>query len=191
MWLMSDKMEIGRSHLGGPVEHSEGKGRESVVAILMFLCCSPRLCRLRTEGLVPVSKYWIYRSHVGDMGSVSIVACCQKMFGFLHCFIGWLRREIGYGPADRSVDVLWIVSGALSLRSSDSVQLYQWLVKGCHVRGLPTGSIHRAYVDWCEKRTCHGGRVFPCRVYIDSNHRDYQIWLTACSWLPSSSNLLD
>jgi hypothetical protein len=57
LWLMSDKMEIGRGQLGGPVEHSEGKGGESAVAILRFLCCSPCLCRLRIEGLVPMSKY--------------------------------------------------------------------------------------------------------------------------------------
>jgi hypothetical protein len=50
-------MEIRWGHLGGPVEHSEGNGGESVVAILEFLCDSPRLCRLRTEGLVPVIKY--------------------------------------------------------------------------------------------------------------------------------------
>jgi hypothetical protein len=55
--LILDKMEIGRGHLGGPVEHSEGKGGESVVVILRFLCGSPHLCRLRTEELVPVSKY--------------------------------------------------------------------------------------------------------------------------------------
>jgi hypothetical protein len=30
--------------VGGPVEHSEGKGRESVVAILRFLCGSPHTC---------------------------------------------------------------------------------------------------------------------------------------------------
>jgi hypothetical protein len=60
--------------LRGSVEHSERKGGESVVAISMFLCGSPRLCQLRTEGLVPVSKYWMYRSHAGDMGPVSLVA---------------------------------------------------------------------------------------------------------------------
>jgi hypothetical protein len=54
---MLDKMETGRGHLGGPVEYSEGKGGESVVAILRFLCGSPRLCRLRTEEFVSVSKY--------------------------------------------------------------------------------------------------------------------------------------
>jgi hypothetical protein len=42
--LMSDKMETGHGQLGGPVEHSEGKGGEGVVAILRFLCGSPRLC---------------------------------------------------------------------------------------------------------------------------------------------------
>jgi hypothetical protein len=55
--LTLDKMEVGRGHLLGPVEHSEGKGGVSVVAIPRFLCGSPRLCRLRTEGLIPVNKY--------------------------------------------------------------------------------------------------------------------------------------
>jgi hypothetical protein len=52
-----DKMETRRGHLGGPVEHLEGKSGESDVAILRFLCGSPHLCQLRTEGLVPVRKY--------------------------------------------------------------------------------------------------------------------------------------
>jgi hypothetical protein len=42
------------------VEHSEGKGRESVVAILRFLYGSPCMCRLMIEGLIPVSKYQTY-----------------------------------------------------------------------------------------------------------------------------------
>jgi hypothetical protein len=46
----------------------------------------------------------------------------KQMFGFLHCLISWLGRETGYGPADLSVGVLWIVSGAPFLGSSDSVQ---------------------------------------------------------------------
>jgi hypothetical protein len=54
---MLDKMETGRGHLGGSVLHSERKGGESDVTIPRFLCGSPRLCRLRTKGLVPVSKY--------------------------------------------------------------------------------------------------------------------------------------
>jgi hypothetical protein len=40
-------------HVGGSVEHSEGKGRESVVAILRFLCGSPHPCLLRTAPFCP------------------------------------------------------------------------------------------------------------------------------------------
>jgi hypothetical protein len=60
MCLMSDKMKTERVQLGGPEEHSEGKGGKSVVAILRFLCGSPCLCRLRTKGLVLVRKYQTY-----------------------------------------------------------------------------------------------------------------------------------
>jgi hypothetical protein len=56
-----------------------------------------------------------------------------------------------------------------------SVQICQSLMKGCHVRGPPAGSVHWAYVDKCGKRTCRVDRVFPCMVYIDSNRRDSQI----------------
>jgi hypothetical protein len=58
---------------------------------------------------------------------------------------------------DRAVGVLGIVLGALFLGSSDSVQPCQRLVEGCHVWGLPAGSVRRAYMDWCGKRTCHVG----------------------------------
>jgi hypothetical protein len=55
--IMMDIMETERGHLEGPVEHSEGKGGKSVVAISRFLCGSRHLCWLRIEGLVPMSKY--------------------------------------------------------------------------------------------------------------------------------------
>jgi hypothetical protein len=54
---MLDIMETRRGHLGRLVEHLKWKGGESDVAILRFLCGSPRPCRLRTEGLVAVNKY--------------------------------------------------------------------------------------------------------------------------------------
>jgi hypothetical protein len=52
----------------GSVEHSEGKGRESVVAILRFLCGSPCSCRLRTVSFWPrwqalscvLTTYWVF-----------------------------------------------------------------------------------------------------------------------------------
>jgi hypothetical protein len=69
--LMPDKIETGWGQLGGPVEHSEGKGGKSAMAILRFLCGSPHLCQLRTKGLVPLCKYRTYRSHAGDICLVS------------------------------------------------------------------------------------------------------------------------
>jgi hypothetical protein len=108
------------------------------------------------------------------MGQASLVASCRQMFGFFHCFIGWLGRETGYGPTDRSAGIVWIVSGALFLKSSDYPTLlvtrkgllcvdrvrYVWSWTIC---GLSVESV------WCV------GLVFPCRVYIDSNRRDSRI----------------
>jgi hypothetical protein len=31
-----------------------------------------------------------------------------------------------------------------------SIQIYRQLMKGCHVRGLSAGSVHRVYVDCVE-----------------------------------------
>jgi hypothetical protein len=42
-------------YVGGSVEHSEGKDGESAVAIMRFLCGSPRPCRLKT---VPFWSRW-------------------------------------------------------------------------------------------------------------------------------------
>jgi hypothetical protein len=53
---------------------------------------SPRLCRLRTDGLAPVSKYEMYRSHAGDMGPISLVACPQQKLG-LSLLIHWVAWE--------------------------------------------------------------------------------------------------
>jgi hypothetical protein len=168
-------MEIGRPHLERPVKQSEGKGRESVVAIPRFLCGSPHLCRLRTEGLVPVSKYWTYRSHAGDMGPINLVAGRSLVLG-LSLLLQWLCWERDWcgscEPLSRAER--WsqehFFSGAVV-----SVQDCRRLIKGCHVWGLPVESVHRTYVDWSEKRTWHVGQIFSCRVYINSNHRDSRI----------------
>jgi hypothetical protein len=56
-----------------------------------------------------------------------------------------------------------------------SVQICRRLVKGCHIRRPPTGSVRWAYMDRRGKHTCRVGRGFLCRVYIDSNRRDSRI----------------
>jgi hypothetical protein len=189
---MLDKMETRRGHLGGQVEHLEGKGGESAVAVPWFLCGSPHLCQLRTEGLAPVSKYWTYRSLAGVYGpSDHSNWLLADVWFFPTASLPTVGETLGMDPQiDQSVCCGLcrepFFSGAVDLfKSVDNC------VKGCHVRGPPIGSVHRAYVESRGKHTCYVGRVFPYRVYIDSNRRDSQIWVTACSWLPSSSNLLD
>jgi hypothetical protein len=71
------------------------------------------------------------------------------------------------------------------------VQRCWWLAKGFHVRGPPTGSIRGAYIDCHGKRTCRVYRVFHGMVYIDSNHRVSQIWVTAYSWQSSRCKLME
>jgi hypothetical protein len=82
-----------------------------------FLCGSPRLCQLRTEGLVPGSKYWTYWSHASDMGPTNLVTCCRQMFGFHYCFNVCVGRETGWWTCG-SLSRAGVVSGALFLGSS-------------------------------------------------------------------------
>jgi hypothetical protein len=194
---MLDKIKTRRGHLGGSVEHLEGKGGESVVAILRFLCSNIRLCRLRTEWLAPVSKYWTYRSHTGVYRPSKPISLPSIDGGFtltdsrLSWERNWVRTQLGTDPQISQPMCCGLYrepffSGAVAL----SIVVDDFM-NVCHARGLPTENVCGAYVDWREKRMYRVDRVFSYMLYIDSNHRDSRIWVTACLWLSSSSNLLD
>jgi hypothetical protein len=70
-------------------------------------------------------------------------------------------EKLSGGPADRSVGVLGIVSGAFFSGIVGLIQLCWVNVKGCHIRRLPTKSIRVAYVDRRKKCTCHVYQVSP------------------------------
>jgi hypothetical protein len=132
---------------------------------------------------VPIACRWYGPGKPSSQPSTGAWLKPTDSMSFLGEKLSWVPRATQPG---------WEVeSGTLFSGAIVSVQPYRWLVKGCHVQGPPAGSIRRAYVDWRGKRTYHIGRVFPCSVYIYSNCRDTRIWVTACSWLPSSSNLQD
>jgi hypothetical protein len=164
-----------------------GRSESGYVASWHLQGCSPHLCRLRTVQLAPASNYWTYRSHVGDMGPVSLVVGCQQELNFSPLLFGCCGREAGYGLADRLVIVLWIVSGALLLGCSGSVQIcwrpYERLLYVNHVIYVWSWTIRGLSVEnvWCV------GWVFPCRVYIGLNRRDSRIWVTTCLWQSSHS----
>jgi hypothetical protein len=116
-----------------------GKVRSRYVVSWHLQDCSPRLSRLRTVRLTPTSKYWTYRLHVGDMGTISLVVGCQQELDFSPLLFGCCGREAGYGPADRMTVVLWIVLGALLLGCGGSVQnllMTVWKVAICGPREI-------------------------------------------------------
>jgi hypothetical protein len=87
-WL---KWRPGRA-LQGKWRQLIGKVGEWYVVSRHLQDYSPRLCWLRTDGLAPVSKYWTYWSHVGDMSPVSLVAVVNRCLA-LPPLLHWLARE--------------------------------------------------------------------------------------------------
>jgi hypothetical protein len=126
---------------------------------------------------VPIACWWYVPGKPSSLLSTNVwLKCIASMV-----MLGEKLRRV-----PRTTQRGWEVeSGVLFFRSSESVQLCWVSVKNYHVRGPPIGSVRRTYMDWRGKRMCRVGWIFPCRVYIDSNHRDSWIWVTACSWQSS------
>jgi hypothetical protein len=132
---------------------------------------------------IPIACWWYGSDKPSSLLSIGAWLKHTASMNVLGEKLRWVPRTTQSG---------WEVeSGALFLGSSASIQPYWRLTKGCHVQGPPVGSVRQVYVDWRGKHTCCVDWVFPYRVYIDSSHLDSRILVTACSWLPSSSNLLD
>jgi hypothetical protein len=173
--------------LGGKWRPLLEKVRERYVESRHLQGCIPHLCQLRIDGLAAVSKYWTYRSHVSDMGPVSLIACHQQRVALLP-LLQWLARERNWVRTRGSVShrVVDYVGSSFSreqwlcpplLLTSWKVAMH-WL---CEIRMI-----------WDHTRTKRGmcvacWSVFPCRVYIDSNQHNSRIWVTACSWQSSCS----
>jgi hypothetical protein len=92
------------------------------------------MCRLRTDRLAIVSKYWTYWSHAGDMSPVSLVVCHQQMLS-LSALLQWLcwerSRGESRGPLSRAKR--WsrehFFSGAVHL--SNAINDF---TKGCYMQ---------------------------------------------------------
>jgi hypothetical protein len=132
---------------GGP---SVGKVRECDMTSQHLQGYSPRLYRLRTDGLSLMSKYWMYRSHAGDMSLVSLVACHQQIFG-LSLPLQWLCWERNWGGSHGPLSRVerWSREHFFS-RTIVSEQCYWWLTKGCYIRTTwdMYGQGPYAYRDW-------------------------------------------
>jgi hypothetical protein len=114
------------------------------------------------------------------MSPVSLVAYQRQKLG-LSLLLHWLTRVRNWVQTHgRSASVLWIMSGALFLGSSgihpNLLVICERLLYIYCVRYVWSGTIRRLSVG-C---VCRVGRGFFCRLYIDSNHRNSRILVTAC-----------
>jgi hypothetical protein len=141
--------------------------------------CSSHLCWLRTDELAPASKYWTYRSHAGDMGLVSLVAGYQQKLVFCP-LLHWLLWERSWVRTHRPVNwhaVDWIGSPtSWEEWICSNLLMTTWKVVMRWLREKRMVWDH----TWTECGMCVACWLgFPCRLYIDSNHRDSRIWVTA------------
>jgi hypothetical protein len=137
-----------------------------------FKVVAPRLCRLRTDGLTPASKYWMYRSHACVMGPVSLVAGCQPklVFSRLPHWLLWERSWVRTYRLDdhRAVDCVrspssrgqWICTNLLMApwkvamhwpREIRMVKDHTWTERERRVvcwSGFPLQGVHRFELLW-------------------------------------------
>jgi hypothetical protein len=136
------------------------------------------MCRSRTDGLAPTIKYWMYRSNAGDMGPVSLVVVCQQKLVFFplpHWLLlegSWIRTHGSDGR--RAMDCVgspssWGQCICTNLLMSSQKAAMHW------PREIRMIDDH-TQTERGKCVTCWSGS--PCRVYIDSNHRDSQIWVS-------------
>jgi hypothetical protein len=144
------------------------EGWESDVESQRLQGANPCLCRLRTNRLVPANKYWTYWSHDGVMGAINWCSLSSTDACIFPIASMAVRGEkLGGDP--------WIgqpmcCRSGWELFFSGAVHLFNPIdgyMKGCRV--LLVVSV---YVS------CVSG--FSCKMYINLNHRDSRIWVTAC-----------
>jgi hypothetical protein len=114
--------------------------------------CSPRLCRLRTDGLASANKYWTYWSHAGVYGPSKPSSYRQQMLEFAHTasLVG-SGDKLGMDPRIDQPACCGLCrepffSGAVTLLNS--VDDY---VKCCYMRTMWDTYGHGSYADWAWK----------------------------------------
>jgi hypothetical protein len=91
------------------METASGENRGVVCGKPHLQGCSLRLCRLRTDGLTPVSKYWTYRSYAGVIDPVNWCSCVTTWLKPLSPTPGlsWGRKnEVTQGDARASLSLI-------------------------------------------------------------------------------------
>jgi hypothetical protein len=139
--------------------------------------CRPRLYRLRTDGLALVSKYWMYRSHTSVYGPSKPSSHRQQMLGFAPTasLVG-SGEKLGTDPRNGQPACYWLCRSHFSREQwpYSTLLMTTWKVVICGPREIVRSwTIYGLRI----KSVWHVGHIFPCRVYIDLNRHDSQIYL--------------
>jgi hypothetical protein len=156
-WITWDRVGL----LGGKWRPSVGKVGEWFVSSRHLQGCSPCLCRLRTDGLAPVSKYWMYRSHAGEPCSM------LSPDVWLSPLLYWLARERNLVQTHRSVSrrAMDCVRSPFSQEKwlcPTLLMIHERLLYVDHVRYIWSKAIHGPSME----SVWRVGRVFPCRYTL-------------------------
>jgi hypothetical protein len=164
-------------------DHQLGRSGSVMWKVDTSKVVAPRLCQLRTNGLASVSKYWTYWSHAGDMGLVSLVACCRQVLG-LSALLWWLcwKRNWGESRGPLSRAERWSREHFFlrAMHPSNPIDDL-WKVAICEPREIRMVEGHTQ----TKREKCVVWSGFLCRVYIDLNRRASRIWVTDCLWQSS------
>jgi hypothetical protein len=158
--------------LGGKWRQLVGKVGEWYMASQHLQGCSPHLCQLRTDGLAPMSKYWMYRSHAGVYGpskpsnrmstkawlfpTASLAIVGERMstdpwIGQPMC-CGLCREPFFSGVVDLFKSVDDCAKGSIcGPREICMVLDHMWTERGKHVAcwsGFPLHGVHRFESSW-------------------------------------------
>jgi hypothetical protein len=115
------------------------------------------------------------------MDPVSLVICHQPRVA-LPPLLQWLARERNWirthgSTSRRAVDCIGNLFSRKCLCPSLLTMMQNVAICGpCKIRMV----LEHTWTERGKHVACWS--IFPCRVYIDSNHRDSRIWVTGCLW---------
>jgi hypothetical protein len=137
--------------LGESGDNWLGRSGSGYVASRHLQGCSPRLCRLSTVRLAPVSKYWTYRLHAGDMGPVSLVVSCPQELTFPHCSLAIVGEKLGTDPRIGWPSCYGLCREPFFLGVVDLFKSVDDYMKGCYMWTTWDMYGRGPYTDWVWK----------------------------------------
>jgi hypothetical protein len=128
-----------------------GKSGSGYVASRHLQDYSPPHMWLRTVRLAPTSKYWMYRSHAGDMCLVCLVVSCQQSLTFPHCSLAVVGEKLDMDPRIRWSSCCGLCREPFFWGAGDLFKSVDDGMKGCFMWTAWDMYDRGPYTDWAWK----------------------------------------